>query len=315
MWTWASTRVHVDRMGGARSNFHAPRSDRVRPLPGGPRCWRPSPLPPSRSTSAAASFFRSRGESPWSWSCSRSLATRRTLTMREGSSPSPCSSWARSVRFCPRPSTRWSTRRLEGWRSSWFPSAPTRTASGRECATKQPSTEGLPGHQVVRSPVLDRLEPEPQIEAHGRIELLDVDRQRLAGSLRLRHQVAQQGGADPFPSELRHQGDVDQADLRPPPVHVEPSRRHLIDQDQVELRVGVVLLVPGVLGLELHPDEPLLLLVGPVRDHGQLIRPGSGVETEEEFHVLLPDRPQGNRAHSAGSGSMESRTETKLAGV
>jgi hypothetical protein len=54
---------------------------------------------------------------------------------------------------------------------------------------------------------------------------------------------------------LRQQGDVHDADLVGPSGDVEASDRLAVPQDDLEPRAGVVLLVVGVLGLELLPEE------------------------------------------------------------
>src|SRR5215211_5239024 len=93
----------------------------------------------------------------------------------------------------PSRSTPYATPSLARWRSSSCRSALTTAA----CATRRCSRErGPPFHLDVGAVLSDLLETEPAVEGARTIEPFDVDRHRLARSLRLAQHVAKEVGAD-----------------------------------------------------------------------------------------------------------------------
>jgi hypothetical protein len=72
-------------------------------------------------------------------------------------------------------------------------------------------------------------------------------------------------------------------------VDVEPSAGLTADEDDVEARVRVVLVPPGVLCVELAAQERILLRVVPRNDR-ELLRPRAGIDAVEELTVARLDR-------------------------
>jgi len=72
-------------------------------------------------------------------------------------------------------------------------------------------------------------------------------------------------------------------------VDVEPSAGRTAHEDDVEARVRVVLVPPGVLGVELAAEKRILLRVVP-RDDREFLRPRAGIDAVEELTVARLDR-------------------------
>ena len=71
--------------------------------------------------------------------------------------------------------------------------------------------------------IANGLKANPFVESHGRIETLDMDANRQACGNPRRNHFANQCAANPLPAISREQGDVDQADLVRPAMHVEST--------------------------------------------------------------------------------------------
>src|SRR4051794_33041986 len=88
------------------------------------------------------------------------------------------------------------------------------SAKGRR--EKKPSAWFGPAHQIVDALVFLGDEAEAAVEPHCRIMFLDMDRDVLARSRRLIHQVAQQRLAGALASMLGQEGDIDDTVLARP---------------------------------------------------------------------------------------------------
>src|SRR6266702_1624366 len=82
-----------------------------------------------------------------------------------------------------------------------------------------------PAHQVVDAMLPGLHESEPAVEPHRRIELLDMDRDRLPGHPRLVEEIVQHRGSEALPAMLGQEGDVDDAVLALPAHEVEAADR------------------------------------------------------------------------------------------
>jgi hypothetical protein len=71
--------------------------------------------------------------------------------------------------------------------------------------------------------MFDQLETEAVVKAKGRVELLDVDGQRLARRARFILQLTQQFSSDPGAPMLRQQRDVYDPDFLFATIHIEAA--------------------------------------------------------------------------------------------
>src|SRR5919197_632661 len=152
-----------------------------------------------------------------------------------------------------------------------------------------PDRARRPLQEQVDALVLGDGEAEPLVEPKRRVHPLDVDRDALPALVCLGEELLEQPRPDPVAALLWQERDVDDTDLARATVDVKPPRRLSVDQDHVEARLGVVLLPPGVLRVELHAQERVLLRFVPRYDR-ELLRPRARVDAVEELSVARLDR-------------------------
>ena len=117
-----------------------------------------------------------------------------------------------------------------------------------------------------------------------------MDAEALPGRRRLPEESAEERRADAPAALLGDERDVDDPDLLLGAGDVQATDRPPRDEDYVEARALVVLPVGGLLGVELHADERLLLLGAPGEER-ELVGSGARVDLEQEGLVVGPDRP------------------------
>src|SRR5215813_3232009 len=108
-----------------------------------------------------------------------------------------------------------------------------------------------PAHEVIGAFVADLREAQAAIEAERRIELLHMDRQRLAGGGRLVEEILHQRGAEAAAAVLGQERNVDDAVLTLPAIEIEPPYPVVIAQHQEKVGGPIVLLVMRMLRIEL----------------------------------------------------------------
>src|SRR5205807_4235807 len=98
-----------------------------------------------------------------------------------------------------------------------------------------------PLHEDVDAPVLNWSKAETVVEHPGTlVEALHVEAYRNTGSGALLEQFDDQARTGASVPVGRDKGDIEQHDLTWPAMDVRPSGRFTVDEDDVEIAVGVV---------------------------------------------------------------------------
>src|SRR4026209_1680926 len=110
-------------------------------------------------------------------------------------------------------------------------------------------------HEEIHAAIDGLNESETRVQAARRVELLDVNADRPSGPVRLVEYFTDEARADAGVSRLRHQRNVDDADLLRAARNVEPPYRLAVLHDQVEGGAVVVVLPIPMLKFELLRHE------------------------------------------------------------
>ena len=142
-----------------------------------------------------------------------------------------------------------------------------------------------PLEQKVNVAFTRHAKAQAMIKIQGSIEPFHVSRDSESTEGCFGHDVLEQGRSHPPAAIFRQQSNIDHPDFIFPPVQVKPSNGLIFEVKEQKLGSRELLLVIGVLGVELHPEEGLLLRRIPV-EWSQLLFPGTGINMVQERFVF-----------------------------
>lgn len=148
-----------------------------------------------------------------------------------------------------------------------------------------------PLQQHVRSGLTDRVEAKSLVKRLRATELLDMKADRLSRRRAFREHLGDEHAADPLAPCFGQQRNIDDPDLFFRSIDTEPTDRALIADYQPVVGVRECLPVVLFLGVELHAQERVDLLLVPTR-YRQFVHSRAGVHETQEGLIAGSDGSQ-----------------------